>query len=248
MSDPQDFFERHHAAYRVSRAHARGADLDTLASAMAPLTGTRVLDVATGTGHTALRLAAQGAAVTGLDPSPAMLREAEALARQGTVAVTWMIGTAEHLPFAAAAFERVTCRRAAHHFTDIAQFLQEARRVLVPGGWIGISDMTAPADAIGHLNTLERLRDPSHRQALTREQWQTSLHSAGFCEISAEPSTEPMSWQQWLSPVSPQEAAGQQALAYLRQIARPGALAELPDRFIKHRLVIWAQKPQAPLP
>ncbi len=43
-------------------------------------------------------------------------------------------GRAEHLPWRDAAFHRVVCINALHHFGDPLAFLQEARRVLHPGG------------------------------------------------------------------------------------------------------------------
>ena len=47
-------------------------------------------------------------------------------------------GRAEHLPWADAAFHRVVCINAFHHFTDKPGFLAEARRVLHPGGRVMI--------------------------------------------------------------------------------------------------------------
>ncbi|EQD68797.1 Methyltransferase type 11, partial [mine drainage metagenome] len=49
---PETFFGKYAAAYTTSERHARGADLAVLVEALAPRPEDRVLDVATGTGHT----------------------------------------------------------------------------------------------------------------------------------------------------------------------------------------------------
>ncbi len=66
-----------HAAAYVSAANFRqGVTLRALIEAVAPHTGQRVLDVATGGGHTALELARRGLWVTAGDLTAPMLRAA----------------------------------------------------------------------------------------------------------------------------------------------------------------------------
>ena len=64
------------------------------------------LDVATGGGHVARRLREAGLQVVTSDPAPGMQPD--------------VICPAEHLPFADGSFDVVACRRAAHHFDDVA--------------------------------------------------------------------------------------------------------------------------------
>ena len=90
----------------------------------------RVLEVGCGTGHWLRRLAERGIRVAGVDASSNMLDYARDQAPGAALAHA----TAEHLPWASAAFERVFCINALHHFEDKAGFLAEARRVLRPGG------------------------------------------------------------------------------------------------------------------
>jgi len=146
--DPRAFFSAHHHAYVVSPGHAHGRDLDRLVIGLAPKPGERAVDVATGAGHTALRLAEHGAEVNIVDITHEMLEDALTLAQDRHLNLTAVEAPAEALPFSDKSFDLVTCRRAAHHFTDIAQFLSEAHRILRTGGRLGISDMTGSQTGI----------------------------------------------------------------------------------------------------
>ena len=59
-------------AYRNSKTHAEGEDLDLVVEWCAPGPGRKVLDVATGGGHVARRLREQGCEVVTTDSSPGM--------------------------------------------------------------------------------------------------------------------------------------------------------------------------------
>src|SRR5687767_208955 len=72
--------------------------------------GDKVLDVACGTGIVACRIAATGAAVTGIDTAADMLERARLRATEEGVGVKWIEGTAEALPFRQPAFDLVTCQ------------------------------------------------------------------------------------------------------------------------------------------
>src|SRR4051812_14617122 len=69
--------------------------------------GQEVLDVATGTGNIALRAAAAGAQVVGLDLTPELFGTARRRAADHGVAVDWVKGDAEDLPFEDERFDRV---------------------------------------------------------------------------------------------------------------------------------------------
>lgn len=91
---------------------------------------TRVLEVGCGTGHWLGLLSRRGIWVAGLDASVQMLAGARRHASDAALAH----GRAEHLPWRDAVFDRVMCVNALHHFADPPAFLQDARRVLRPGG------------------------------------------------------------------------------------------------------------------
>ena len=73
--------------------------------AIAP--GQDVLDVATGTGNVALRAAAAGARVVGLDLTPELFEAARRREAEYRTTVEWIAGDAEELPFADASFDHV---------------------------------------------------------------------------------------------------------------------------------------------
>lgn len=96
--------------------------------------GDRVLDVACGSGIVACRIAARGAAVTGLDIAPDRLARAKLRAADEGVSVTWIEGSAEALPVRQPAFELVTCQQGLQFVADRALATREMRRVIAPGG------------------------------------------------------------------------------------------------------------------
>jgi ubiquinone/menaquinone biosynthesis C-methylase UbiE len=69
--------------------------------------GQKVLDIATGSGNTALAAARRWCEVTGIDYAPALLQRGEARAAAEGLSVTFQEGDAEELPFPDGAFDSV---------------------------------------------------------------------------------------------------------------------------------------------
>ncbi len=139
------------------------------------------LDVATGTGNTALALAPFVRRVIGLDLTREMLAHASRLTRERSLSnAEWVLGDASRLPFADDSFELYTVRAAPHHFTDFDGFLSEALRVLKPGGAAALVDCAPPTAAREVLHDVEVRRDPSHVRSLTVSEWTERLEQAGF--------------------------------------------------------------------
>ena len=153
----------------------------------------RVLDVATGTGFTALAFAPRVSHVTGADISPQMLHEAQKRADlAGIKNVEWVECAAEALPFPDASFDLVTVRIAPHHFVDVPAFLGEVRRVLVGSGVFVLADTSVPGEdteAGMWQNRVERERDPSHQSNLSQATWRDLCQSAGFVVTDLEASS-----------------------------------------------------------
>jgi ubiquinone/menaquinone biosynthesis C-methylase UbiE len=177
-------------SYVTSATHARGDDLQRLVE-LARLRGDeRVLDIATGGGHTALAFAPHVCAVVASDLTPQMLAAAEAFIRdQGVTNVAFERADAEALPFADASFDVVTARIAPHHFPNPQRFVQEVARVLRPGGRFLLDDNMAPEDAEldAFMNRFEQWRDPSHVRANTISEWRGWMEQAGLVVEHVEP-------------------------------------------------------------
>jgi SAM-dependent methyltransferase len=111
-----------------------------LVDATVPGAGDRVLDVAAGTGNVAVRAAARGAQVTACDIAPRMVQ----LGRERTgPGVLWIEADVEDLPLpdatvdiALSAFGVIFAPR-----PEVA--LAQLRRVLVPGGQLGLTAWAA---------------------------------------------------------------------------------------------------------
>jgi demethylmenaquinone methyltransferase / 2-methoxy-6-polyprenyl-1,4-benzoquinol methylase len=103
--------------------------------------GSRALDVATGTGDLAIALASRGAEVVGSDFSEGML----ARARGKSSAVRWEQGNALALPYADGEFDAATVGFGARNFSDLERGLAEMTRVVRPGGRVVVLEITTPA-------------------------------------------------------------------------------------------------------
>lgn len=175
-------------AYVRSAEHVSGDDLRRLVEIVAPRPTDRLLDIATGGGHTALAFAPLVAEVVASDITPEMLATAERfIAAKGVANVSYALADAEDLPFPDGSFDIVTCRIAPHHFPNPGQFVREAARVLRPGGRFGLLDSTVPDGEIGDFyNRFELARDPSHIRSLPEREWIALLTGSGFEVAAAE--------------------------------------------------------------
>jgi ubiquinone/menaquinone biosynthesis C-methylase UbiE len=108
--------------------------------ALVVVRGARVLDVACGTGVFA-RLSAHvvgpSGLVIGIDPSAIAIATARRIDLTSTV--DWQQWDDGGLPFADGTFDVVACQHALHRFTDPVLILEEMRRVLAPGGRMGVT-------------------------------------------------------------------------------------------------------------
>lgn len=182
-SQVQDYFSRTAESYVSSFSHKGGDDLQRLVELGEWDKRQQALDIATGGGHTALAIAPYVAQVTVSDLTPRMLEKArEYLTAQGVTNAQYVVADAEHLPFAAETFDRVTCRIAAHHFPNVARAVNEVARVLKVGGIYLLIDCMAPSDSEldSFDNTVEKWRDSSHGRSCTPEEWQAFFTQAGL--------------------------------------------------------------------
>jgi demethylmenaquinone methyltransferase/2-methoxy-6-polyprenyl-1,4-benzoquinol methylase len=133
----------------VTRVLSYGQDArwkDRLVRAVAPRSGERALDLACGTGDIAVRLAAPGARVCGLDITPRMLQLASGRPAPGHC--TWTTGDMASLPFADASFDIVTTGYGLRNVPDLDAAIAEIVRVLRPGGRFASLDFNRPEPAL----------------------------------------------------------------------------------------------------
>lgn len=105
--------------------------------------GERVLDVACGTGNTALAARARGAEVTGLDLTPELLAVARAReAAEGLSGINWQEGDAENMPFPDVSFDVVVSSCGLMFAPDQQRVADEVARVTRPGGRVAIQAWT----------------------------------------------------------------------------------------------------------
>jgi SAM-dependent methyltransferase len=148
-------------AYRNSKTHAEGEDLDLVVEWCAPGPGRKVLDVATGGGHVARRLREQGCEVVTTDSSPGMRPD--------------VVSRAEDLPFADRSFDCVVSRIAPHHFANVRKGVDEMARV--SNDVVVIEDTLYSSD---RQEQAEKLRDPTHVRNYTEDEWVEFLTAAGL--------------------------------------------------------------------
>jgi demethylmenaquinone methyltransferase/2-methoxy-6-polyprenyl-1,4-benzoquinol methylase len=106
--------------------------------------GDRVLDSCCGTGDLALAAAAAGGRVTGADFSERMLERA----RRKSGDIEWVQADALQLPWDAGSFDAATVGFGVRNLADLEAGLQELRRVLKPGGRLGVLEITQPQGAL----------------------------------------------------------------------------------------------------
>lgn len=193
-------FGEHAKAFVTSKTHAQGPSLERLVSLVEPQPSWRVLDVATGGGHTALAFAPHVRAVIAADLTGPMLGAArEFLTGKSAANVSYVQSDSEEMAFADGVFQCVTCRIAAHHFPSIERFVQECRRTLAPGGVLALADnvISGEARVAKYVNAFEKLRDPSHHWAYSVDDWEATVQSAGFSRLHTETFAKEIDFVDW---------------------------------------------------
>jgi SAM-dependent methyltransferase len=206
-------------AYVTSAGHARGDDLDTLVAWGRALRPRRVLDVATGGGHTALAFAPLARAVVAFDLTLPMLGAAREFARgRGAANIAFVAGNVAALPFPDESFDVVTCRIAAHHFGDVAASIRQVYRVLRAGGSFLLQDILGHDDpeANAFITEVERRRDPTHVRSYRAAEWRALLRGAGLTVLEETRVTKGRPWEEWTGRTRMTPDARRQLEAFVR--------------------------------
>lgn len=157
--------------------------------------GTRVLDVASGKGESAIFLAKHfGCNVAGIDFGGANVAESRVRAESAGVGhlATFRQGDAEHIDAPDASFDAVICECAFCTFPSKQTAAAEFARVLRTGGTVGLSDLTRsavlPPELNGLLAWIACIAD-----ARPVEEYSSYLCEAGFDDVRVEPHDDALS-------------------------------------------------------
>jgi SAM-dependent methyltransferase len=158
--------------------------------------GIRLLDCGCGPGSITLGLAeavAPGPAI-GIDVEPRQVERASALAAQRGVAnAHFQAASIYDLPFTAATFDAAFAHNVLEHLRDPLRALREMRRVLKPGGIIGVRDPDLRADFfVPPLSLVEaasrlllRVRELKGGNPYYARHQRRLLREAGFVRVEA---------------------------------------------------------------
>ena len=138
--------------------------------------GKDVLDVASGEGYGTALLAQVARSAVGVEIAPDAVEHAAA--SYAAENLSYVEGDARAMPAPDAAFDVVVSFETIEHFAEQAQFLQEVRRVLRPGGLLIVS--TPDRD---NYSPSETPANPYHVQELTEAEFEALLRSR-FAEVA----------------------------------------------------------------
>ena len=166
-----------------------------------------VLDVATGTGHSAIALSTFVGAngrVTGIDLSPDMLQVArENVNKAGLDNIDLQLGDAENLSFEDESFDKVVCASGIFFLPDMLAGLKEWLRVTKPGGVVAFSSFGETAFNPMREMYANRIQNnygvvlpPSRgfQRLNTIQKCQDLMQQAGFCLENVEIHTEQLGY------------------------------------------------------
>jgi SAM-dependent methyltransferase len=149
-----------------------------LVDACAITPGTKVLDVASGTGNAAIPAAARGAKVTASDLTPALLDAGSARPETAGLDLTWVPADAEDLPFETGSFDVVMSSIGVMFAPHHQAAADELVRVCRPGGTIGLLSWT-PEGMLGALfATMKPFAPPPPPGASSPPLWGSEDHLA----------------------------------------------------------------------
>ena len=123
---------------------------ELLCEAVALHAGDKVLDVATGSGNTAISAARRFCGVTGIDYIPELIEDARRRAEVEGMEITFDVGDAEDLPYPDATFDAVLSTLGVMFAPDQEKVAEELLRICRPGGKIGLANWT-PDGFIGNM-------------------------------------------------------------------------------------------------
>jgi len=181
--DPKKQFDNQARFYAESTLFSSGLSLKLLINLIDKKKFKKALDIGTGTGFTALEISKNTNDVIGIDISEGMLNEANIIKKnRGIYNVNFEIGKAEKLKYKDDSFDLITCRTAAHHFSNIEKSLSEIKRTMTQEGICILIDTISSDQSELNLwhQKVEKLRDASHVKNYSLIEWRSLLKDAGL--------------------------------------------------------------------
>src|SRR5258708_3647434 len=188
------------AAYVKSPGHAAGPDLEQLIAWGRKRGAARVLDIATGGGHTALAFSRFTPSVVAVDVTLPMVQAAREFVTAEGAAGGGLLGPdVEALPLPRRALRTRTLPPPAPHFPALLPALRQVARVLRAGGSFLVEDIQGhdDEDAAAFILEVERRRDPSHVRAFRHLEWTAFLRAAGLTVIDESGMSKVRAWDDW---------------------------------------------------
>jgi MOSC domain-containing protein YiiM/SAM-dependent methyltransferase len=165
-------------AYERGRPEHSGESVALLALELGFGAGSRVVDLGAGTGKLTRQLFVLGADVVAIEPIPEMRTKLEAALPQ----VEALGGTAEDLPLPNHSVDAVLVAQAFHWF-DALRALSEIRRILRPGGGLGLIWQARDASVpwVARLNEIIDAADDGHPRFRTGA-WRSAFELTALFE------------------------------------------------------------------
>jgi ArsR family transcriptional regulator len=168
-------------AGRLGKNYVPGKSWKSLAEALLRLLPPlRIADLGAGEGSFALLLAQRAVRVIAVDASAKMIEVGrEAARRNGVPNIDFRLGDMEELPIAGGEVDLVFFSQSLHHALHPARALEEAARILAPGGRVVILDLAK--------HRFEEAREVYADEWLgfTEAELESILQKAGFTQIEA---------------------------------------------------------------
>jgi len=212
------FFKTYANEYSKSKSHKTGNDLVVL-DEMINFRSGNCLDVATGTGFTALELSKKCKNVIAIDQTQSMIDKAKELMDSNGVHNVNFLNTDFEKFESRLKYDIITIRRALHHFNDKDIFFKRSNELLKINGYLIIVDMLSPENDVQDLfNKLERIRDRTHVGALKDKDYEYYFKKFGFKIIEKKTVTEDMSFSEWLYPIKENSEIASQCFNFLKNL------------------------------
>jgi SAM-dependent methyltransferase len=160
-----------------------------LADACPIADGTRVLDVAAGTGNASIPAAQRGAQVTATDLTPELLQAGAQRPEAQGLDIEWVPADAEDLPFDDGSYDVVMSCIGVMFAPFHQAAADELVRVCRPGGTIGLLSWTPEGMIGGLFRTLKEFAPPPPPGAQSPPLWGSEEHLAGLFGDRVEFST-----------------------------------------------------------